>query len=107
VVRRPKAGIGSPRAAYVPALSGWLSAGGLRCLASGGPGLAHEAGLSEFLPTGEGLFAFSTVDEALAAIDELSTDYKRHARAARRIAEEYFDSDRVLPQLLEAVTAGP
>jgi len=106
-VRGSKAELGIAKAGYVTARSGWFSDRSACYLASGRPVLAHETGFSEFLPTGEGLFAFSTVDEALAAIDELSTDYKRHARAARRIAEEYFDSDRVLPQLLEAVTAGP
>ena len=65
--------------------------------------IAQETGFSRFLPTGDGLLAFTTEDHALAAIDELRGDYKRHAAAARAIAEEHFDSDRVLTRLLERV----
>jgi hypothetical protein len=31
----------------------------------------------------------------------MMADYERHARAARRIAEEFFDSSKVLGKLLE------
>ncbi len=31
----------------------------------------------------------------------MAAEPERHARAARAIAEAYFDSDRVLPRLLE------
>ena len=58
------------------------------------------------LPTGIGLFAFSTVEAACAAAEELRLDYRRHADAARSLAEEYFDSDRVLTRLLEKLGAG-
>jgi hypothetical protein len=46
---------------------------------------------------------FATGDEAIAGIDAVSSDYPRHAKAARDLAEEYFDSDRVLGRLLDAV----
>jgi hypothetical protein len=65
--------------------------------------VAQETGFSRFLPTGEGLFAFETADDASAAIAAIVGDYERHSRAARAIAEEYFDASRVLPQLLERV----
>jgi hypothetical protein len=48
----------------------------------------------------EGLLTFRTVEEALAGVEEISRDYGRHARAARALAEEYFDSDKVLKRLL-------
>ena len=62
--------------------------------------VAQDTGFSNVLPTGEGLFAFNTMDEALAAIDAINGDYRRHCLAARRIAEEYFSAERVAGRLL-------
>jgi hypothetical protein len=44
---------------------------------------------------------FNTIEEAADAIQEVEANYDRHAKAARGIAEEYFDSDRVLSRLIE------
>ena len=38
--------------------------------------------------------------EAVVGVERLDRGYALHAAAARRIAEEYFDSDRVLGLLL-------
>jgi hypothetical protein len=67
--------------------------------------VAQETGFSRFLPTGEGLFAFETEDDALAGIDAIGRDYPRQSRAARALAEAYFDSSKVLPQLLDRIGA--
>ena len=53
------------------------------------------------MPHGEGLLAFSTLDEAADAIERINTDYLRHARAALEIVHDHFDARRVLPLLLE------
>ena len=42
----------------------------------------------------------SAPDNPLAAIDEVQSDLARHSKAARRLAEDNFDSDKVLTQLL-------
>jgi hypothetical protein len=63
-------------------------------------------GFDEFLPTGRGLFAFETMDHILAAIEELRRNYRKHARAAREIAEEHLESGKVLTRLLEQVGLG-
>ena len=55
------------------------------------------------LPTGEGLFAFSTIDEILAAVEAVNSDYERHSRAAVEIAREYFDAEVVLTRLLSDI----
>jgi hypothetical protein len=52
------------------------------------------------LPAGHGIVSFSNVDEAAAAIREVEGDYSRHATAARALAGEYFDSDKVLNHLV-------
>jgi hypothetical protein len=100
-VRGSKAEFGVAKSGYVAARCGWFSDRSLCYLASGRPVIAQETGFSRFLPTGEGLFAFATEDDVPAAIDSLNADYARHARAARRLAEEHFDSDRVLGRLLQ------
>jgi hypothetical protein len=65
--------------------------------------IAQETGFSRHLPTGEGLFAFRSSDDVLVGIEELRKDYPKQARQARRVAEQYFDSDKVLARLLEKV----
>jgi len=62
----------------------------------------QDTGFSESLPCGEGLLAFTTLDEAAAAIENVQRDYAHHCKAARQIAEAYFDSDKVLGDVLKA-----
>jgi hypothetical protein len=85
---------------YVQTRCGWLSDRSLCYLASGRPVLAQETGIGDCYPTGEGLLTFMTPDEAAAGVAAFRADYPRHARAARRLAEEFFDSDAVLTRLL-------
>jgi hypothetical protein len=80
--------------------SGWFSERDVCYLASGKPVIAQDTGFGAILPTGEGLFAFSTMDEILCAIETINRDYARHCQAARAIAEEYFDTAKVAGGLL-------
>ncbi len=104
-VQGSKGEIGVAKSGYVRSRCGWFSDRSVCYLASGRPVVAQETGFSRFLPAGEGLFAFETTDEACAGIGAVVRDYARHSRAARAIAEEYFDASSVLPQLLERVGA--
>jgi len=79
--------------------SGWFSDRSACYLAAGKPVVTQDTAFGKFVPTGEGLFAFETVEEAATALDEVNRDYARHSRAARRIALEYFAADRVLGRL--------
>jgi hypothetical protein len=88
---------------YVRTHSGWFSDRAVCYLASGRPVVTMGTGFGELYPTGEGLFGFTTHDEALAAIDAIAGDYKRHSRAARELAREYFDGERVVGKLLTEV----
>jgi hypothetical protein len=92
---------------YVAGRTGWFSDRTVRYLASGKPALVQDTGLDDCLRTGEGLLPFSTLDEAAAGAAELASDPARHARAARAIAEEHFESSRALSGLLETVGAAP
>jgi hypothetical protein len=89
------------QAVYIETGSGWFSDRTTRYLASAKPALVQDTGFSRAIPTGEGLFAFRTVGEAVESSEEIAANYGRHSLAARRIAEEYFDSDDVLGRLLE------
>ena len=80
----------------------WVSDRTLCYLASGRPAIVEDTGPSAFLPNGEGLFRFTTVAEAAAALEAVSADYDRHCRAARALAEAWFDGTRTLGELLEA-----
>src|SRR5262249_30084905 len=84
---------------YVQTRSGWFSDRSICYLASGRPVLAQDTGFSNTLPTGEGLLAFETVEQAADAARAVARDYAHHARAARRLAETYFDSSNVLETL--------
>jgi hypothetical protein len=86
---------------YVQSHSGWLSDRSLCYLASGKPVIAQDTGINAHVPTGEGLITFSTLDEAADAVERVIRDYAIHARAARALAERYFNSDRVLTLLLD------
>jgi hypothetical protein len=92
---------------YVQSRSGWFSDRTTRYLASGKPVLVQDTGFSRCLPTGEGLVAFHTFDEAAAGAESIAADYPAHCQAARRIAEREFDSDRVLGQLMEEIGVPP
>ena len=80
--------------------SGWFSERDACYLACGKPVIAQDTGFSNILPTGEGLFAFSTMEQVLAAIDAINSDYRRHCVAARALAEEYFEARKVAARLL-------
>jgi hypothetical protein len=102
-IKRSTAEFGVAKSGYVVSRSGWFSDRSACYLASGRPVLAQETGFSRFLPTGEGLLAFETVEDAVTGVDAICADYARHAGAARELAEELLDSDRVLGRLLDLV----
>jgi hypothetical protein len=83
--------------------SGWFSDRSACYLSAGRPVITQDTGFGNTLPTGEGLFAFATEAEALEAIATVAGDYKRHAKAARQIAEEFFAAERVLGEVFQHI----
>src|SRR5262249_20332972 len=81
--------------------SGWFSERSACYLAAGRPVITQDTGFGKFLPTGEGLFAFKTMEKILAAFEAIRSDYDRHSRAARAIAKEYFKAETVLAKLID------
>jgi hypothetical protein len=85
---------------YVDTHSGWFSDRSICYLASGKPVLAQDTGIKQISSSGKGLVIFTTLEEALAGVKEISGNYVVHSKAARELAEEYFDSKRVLSALV-------
>jgi hypothetical protein len=85
---------------YVATNSGWFSDRSAAYLASGRPVVMQDTGFSSYLPCGQGLFSFCTVEEAAAAINEIEANYDRHSILARNIAVEYLDAAKVLRKFL-------
>ncbi len=92
---------------YVETNSGWFSDRTVRYLASGKPALVQDTGFGRDFPVGLGLVPFSTLEEAVTGAACIAADYQNHCRAARDLAEKYFDSDKVLGRLLEEVGVAP
>jgi hypothetical protein len=92
---------------YVESRSGWFSDRSICYLASGKPVLAQETGFTRRFPSGEGLLAFSTMEEAIAGVESIVGRPSLHAAQARRLAEEHFDSRKVLTGLLERLSTRP
>jgi hypothetical protein len=80
--------------------TGWFSERSASYLAAGRPVITQDTGFGNVLPTGEGLFPFSTTDEILTAVELINSDYERHSRAAFEIARDYFDAEVVLSKFL-------
>src|SRR5262249_41753032 len=87
--------------------SGWFSDRSASYLACGRPVVTQETGFSNILPTGDGLFAFSTLEEIEEALGRIDSDYAHHSAAASRIAREYFDYRFVLPAMLDRLDCKP
>jgi hypothetical protein len=82
--------------------SGWFSDRTAAYLAASRPAIVQDTAFDCALPTGEGLLAFNDLDEAQRAFEDVLSDYPRHCRAARLIAENYLSADVVLTDLLSS-----
>jgi hypothetical protein len=99
-VRASRGELSIAKSGYVASRCGWFSDRSACYLASGRPVVAQDTGFGRCLPTGDGLLAFTTLAEAVDALERVDADYDRHAAAARRIATDELDSAIVLGALL-------
>jgi hypothetical protein len=79
--------------------SGWFSERSACYLAAGKPVITQETGFSKSIPTGLGLYGFQKLEDIPPAIEAINSDYPRHAQAAKEIAAEYFDAEKLLRQV--------
>ncbi len=100
-IQESRAEFGVAKQGYVAAQAGWFSDRSICYLASGRPVLVEDTGLADWLPVGKGILTFADVPQARHGVEEILNDYPAHQAAARRLAEELFATERVLPPLLE------
>jgi hypothetical protein len=81
--------------------SGWFSDRSACYLAAGKPVITQDTGFQRFLPIGEGLFAFKTMEDILSALETIQRNPKRATDAAREIAMEYFSAEKVISSMID------
>jgi hypothetical protein len=99
-LRRSKGEWSVAKEGYVKSRSGWFSCRSACYLALGRPCVLQDTGWSHVYPTGRGLFAYQTIDQALAGIAAVNAGYAAHSRAARQLAVQMFDARKVLADLI-------
>jgi hypothetical protein len=102
-VERSRGEVSIAKNVYVATRSGWFSCRSVCFLAAGRPVVLQDTGYSDTIPTGSGLFAFNTLEEAHRAIVMIEDEYEAHSLAAREIARSHFDAKAVLSDLLGQV----
>ena len=88
---------------YVAMRSGWFSCRSACYLGSGRPVVVQDTGFSRILPVGRGILAFSTGEEARAAIENVEANYSMHCRAALELASDEFAARKVLTRMIEDI----
>jgi hypothetical protein len=86
---------------YVRLNAGWFSDRSACYLAAGRPVITQETGFTKIYGQQGGLFGFRKLPEIAEAVREINGNYRRHSRAAREIAREFFEAEKVLASLLD------
>jgi hypothetical protein len=100
-IQRSRGELSCVKPSYIKLQTGWISDRSLCYLASGKPVVMQDTGPSSYLPSGQGIFHFSTPGEAAEALATVNADYERHCRSAREIAETYFDARKTSQRILD------
>jgi len=100
-IQRSRGEFGWAKASCARLQNAWVSDRSVCYLASGKPVVVQHTGPSAFLPDDEGMFRVHTPGEAARALDAVNADYARHCRAARCLAEQHFDANAVVREMLE------
>jgi len=104
-IQRSRGELSCAKPSYVKLRTGWLSDRSLCYLASGKPVVTQDTGPNPYLPSGAGFFRFSTSEEAAGALATINADYGKQCRAAREIAEGYFDARQIAERILNLALA--
>jgi hypothetical protein len=92
---------------YVATLSGWFSCRTACYLAAGRPAVVQDTGWSRYIPSGRGVFGFSTIEEAVDGLQQVQSSPATQRAAAYEVAREYLAPDRVCVPMLDAIFTGP
>ena len=86
---------------YVQLNTGWFSDRSACYLAAGRPVIMQETGFTENYGADAGLLAFRSLGEIAEAVKMIKADYSKHSGAARQIAREIFEAEKVVKSLLD------
>ena len=100
-IRKSKGEFTVAKDQYVRLNTGWFSDRSACYLAAGRPVITQQTGFTEHYGGGSGLFAFQSLGEITDAVKMINADYARHSRAARDLACEVFEAEKVLRSLLD------
>lgn len=92
---------------YVEGSPGWFSCRSACYLAAGRPVVVQDTGFAEVIPTGRGIVTFSVLQEAVEGLYETMGNYSLHSKAAKNIAAEFFDSEKILSNLISRAFEEP
>ena len=100
-IRRSKGEFTVAKDQYVRLNTGWFSDRSGCYLAAGRPVIIQETGFTKHYGGRHGLIAFQSLGEIAEAVRMINADYSRHSLAAREIAREFFEAEKVLHSLLD------
>jgi glycosyltransferase involved in cell wall biosynthesis len=100
-VRRSRGEFTVAKDQYVRLNTGWFSDRSACYLAAGRPVIIQQSGFTQHYGNDGGLFAFSSIKEIVEAVKAINSDYAKHSRAAREVAREIFEAEKVLASLLD------
>jgi hypothetical protein len=104
-IRQSRAEFSVAKQTYHVTRSGWFSDRSVCYLASGRPIVIQDTGLGDCVPTGKGIRCFRDVSEAVEAVTQISACYEEHRCDARQLAETTFNSDTLLPDLVDVASS--
>jgi hypothetical protein len=68
--------------------------------------IIQDSGIGDYLPVGEGLFAYRELGDIVEAVGRVAAEPERHRAAARRLAEEHFEATAVVGAMLREMGLG-
>ena len=86
---------------YVRLNTAWFSDRSACYLAAGRPVITQETGFTKNYGDKAGLLSFRSLGEIVDAVKTIKADYAKHSRAARTLAREVFEAEKVLESLLD------
>jgi len=100
-IRRSKGEFTVAKDQYVRLNTGWFSDRSACYLAAGRPVITQETGFTKNYGGKLGLLSFRSLDEIVDAVKIINADYAKHSRAARALACEFFEAEKVLESVLD------
>ena len=100
-IKQSKAEFTVAKDQYVRLNTGWFSDRSACYLAAGRPVITQETGFTKNYGGDKGLLAFRSLGDIAEAVKMINADYAKHSGAARQIAREIFEAEKVLKSLLD------